>query len=46
MSHLLVQVDGLAEDVLLRIDGKGYAGLYTDDAREIVRIGVSFSSQT
>lgn len=40
------KLDGTADEALLQIEEKGYATPYLTDKREVVRIGVVFSSQT
>ena len=40
------KLDGSAQDALRQIDGQGYTRPYAADSRKLVRIGVSFSSQT
>lgn len=40
------KLDGTAEEALRQIEQKGYARPYESDARQIYRIGVSFSSAT
>ena len=40
------KLDGTAEEALRQIEQKGYARSYESDARQIYRIGVSFSSAT
>lgn len=40
------KLDGSADDALSQIEEKGYATPYLDDAREVIRVGVDFSSAT
>lgn len=40
------KLDGTAHDALCQIEEKGYARPYQADKRNLIRIGVSFSSQT
>ena len=40
------KLDGTAAEALQQIEEKGYAREYKADARQVVKVGVSFSSQT
>ena len=40
------KLDGSAAEALQQIEEKGYARPYEADARQVVKVGVSFSSQT
>ncbi len=40
------KLDGTAAEALKQIEAKGYAREYEADARQVVKVGVSFSSQT
>ena len=41
-----LKVDGSAQQALSQIDDKGYAIPYQTDGRKVVKVGVSFSSET
>lgn len=38
--------DGTAEEALRQIDEKGYAVPFNQDSRQLMKIGVNFSSKT
>lgn len=40
------KLDGTADEALRQIDEKGYARPYEADNRKLLKIGVSFSSET
>ncbi|MGN0047727.1 MAG: AAA family ATPase [Bacteroides sp.] len=40
------KMDGSADEALQQIEAKGYAKLYAADPRQIIRIGMNFSSET
>lgn len=40
------KLDGTAAEALQQIEEKGYARAYEADARQVVKVGVNFSSQT
>ena len=39
-------MDGSADEALQQIEAKGYAKPYTTDPRQVIRIGMNFSSET
>jgi hypothetical protein len=41
-----IKIDASAEAVLQQIDEKGYAKPYLADGRQIVKLGISFSTET
>ena len=38
------KLDGTADEALRQIDDKGYAEPFAHDGREIIKVGVNFSS--
>ena len=40
------KMDGSADEALQQIEAKGYAKPYTTDPRQVIRIGMNFSSET
>ena len=40
------KLDGTADEALAQIEEKGYARPYAADARQVIRVGASFSSET
>ena len=40
------KLDGTAAEALKQIEAKGYAREYEADARQVVKVGVSFSSKS
>ena len=40
------KMDGSADEALQQIEAKGYAKPYAADPRQLIRIGMNFSSET
>ena len=40
------KLDGTAEEAMAQIDAKGYASAFAADGRNVVKVGVNFSSET